>query len=84
MVESVKWVDVVLRDVPYDVNERFMQELFEVRAAAERALRRASFGAARKWARRAAVMNWRLRLACGCACARRAPRHGSGARTCGA
>lgn len=33
MVESVKWVDEVLKDVPYDVSESFMQELFEARAA---------------------------------------------------
>jgi hypothetical protein len=32
MVESVKWVDVVLKGVPYDVNESFMQELFTARA----------------------------------------------------
>jgi hypothetical protein len=34
MVEAVKWVDVVLKGVPYDVNESFMQELFEARALA--------------------------------------------------
>ena len=32
MVESVKWVDEVLKDVPYDVSESFMQTLFDVRA----------------------------------------------------
>jgi hypothetical protein len=32
MVEAVKWVDVVLKGVPYDVNESFMQELFKARA----------------------------------------------------
>ena len=29
MVESVKWVDVVLRSVPYEVNPGFMRTLFE-------------------------------------------------------
>jgi hypothetical protein len=31
MVNSVKWVDEVLEDVPYDVSESFMQTLFEAR-----------------------------------------------------
>ena len=34
MVESVKWVDEVLHDVPYDVSESFMQTLFEARSNA--------------------------------------------------
>ena len=33
MVESVKWVDEVLKDVPYDVSESFMQTLFDVRGS---------------------------------------------------
>ena len=33
MVDSVKWVDEVLKDVPYDVSESFMQTLFEARRA---------------------------------------------------
>jgi len=30
MVESVKWVDVVLKGVPYEVNDGFMRTLFDV------------------------------------------------------
>ena len=43
MVNSVKWVDEVLQDVPYDVSESFMQTLFEARSNA-----RDSCGAAQR------------------------------------
>jgi hypothetical protein len=45
MVESVKWVDEVLKDVPYDVSESFMQTLFDVRARARSRPRSRSRGA---------------------------------------
>ena len=28
MMESIKWVDEIIKDVPYDINPTFLEELF--------------------------------------------------------